>query len=309
MVFSTNQVRQLYVVKNVTSGKPGYTECVDKNGEIYFKQVNALGTPVRSDLVKKDNILWVSTTTPEQGKTPIKSVKVTLDSTVNEGNPIAGEDYILNIYIRQYVGMSDTDIYVKQGFVRGYADMTPAQFYEQLKVSLERNFAREPYPLLKFEAVEDGVIITEVEQEWRLGLKEQVPVYFDVHPTNVITNGDERIWGVVEDTTPKKQEDGSYSPALTEENSRSNGKTIADLEYFCMGERADMYRGIGWPHNLETKYLVDPSEEYYTVTIHYSYIGAGENPQKSEKDIVLVSSDKDTINAILAKIPDTKQFT
>lgn len=333
MVFSTNQVRQLYVVEDTASKKtdPGYLEVcenVTKNNQVYFKNTNKLGQISRSDLIKKDNILWITATTPQESRVPIKSVKVTLSQDVNNGQPIVGQDYILNLYIRQYVGMSDTDVYIKQGVVRGLANMTDVQFYEALACSLFLNFKRELYPLLKFSiggkevtdvkrdkvtgkltpcerneqgelvaiaATADGVTITEAEQEWRLGVKSQTPVYFDVASTTVYYMGDEAIWGNVEDTTPEKAD-------MNETNSYGNGRTIADLEYFCHGERGDIYRQIGWPHNIDTAYMVDPTKEYYTVTIHYYFVDGGESPQKSEKDITLVSTSASKLQEVIEKL-------
>ena len=103
---------------------------------------------------------------------------------------------------------------------------------------------------------------------------EQNPVYFEVQPAPVTVNGDERIWGKVEDTEPA--------------GTIANGKKIADLEYFCMGERGDIYRGVGYPNNIPTTYLVDPTVKYNVIDIHYAYVGSNESVQKSEKTITLV---------------------
>ena len=103
---------------------------------------------------------------------------------------------------------------------------------------------------------------------------EQTPVYFEVQPVPVTVNGDERIWGKVEDTEPA--------------GTIANGKKIADLEYFCMGERGDIYRGVGFPNNIPTTYLVDPAVKYNVIDIHYAYVGSNESVQKSEKTITLV---------------------
>ena len=55
-----------------------------------------------------------------------------------------------------------------------------------------------------------------------------------------------------------------------------------------MGERGDQYRKIGWPNTIPTTYLVDPSKEYNTIDIEFSYQGEGENIQKSKKSITIV---------------------
>ena len=301
MVFSTNQVRHLYVVNDFKTPKVLAT---DKTGDIsvsndkakthlYFnyKGVNGL---MRSDLIDTKNIISVKATDASSMSRELKAFTVTLDNTVNSGNPIAGQDYILRIAFRQYIGMSDEDQYYKYGMVHAYSGMSVSDFYKTLALSLVKNFSREQAQLVKFTLTNNSdtavpvdvttkadslnetykaLVINEVEQEWTRGIKACVPVYFTVQPTTVRFNSDDRIWGVVEETDPA---------GVVE-----NGKTIADLEYFCMGERGDIYRNIAWPHSIQTTYLVDPNMKYNMIDIHYSWIGDNENVQKSEKTLSL----------------------
>lgn len=300
--FSTNQVRQLYVAKalktpHVLAGDAAGSIAVKNDtakNHLYFEYKGA-DNLMRSDLIDIKNILYAKATDADDMAHELKAVTVTLDSNVNGGAPVAGQDYILRIAFRQYVGMSDEDQYYKYGMVHAYTGMTASDFYKKLALSLAKNFSREVVPLVKFvltnsddEAVPvdattkeesltetyTALVIDEVEQPWRLGIMEQVPVYFTVQPTTITVNGDERIWGTVEDTDPAGTID--------------NGKKIADLEYFCMGERGDIYRGVGFPHNIPTTYLVDPSVKYNVIDIHYAYVGSNESVQKSEKTITLV---------------------
>lgn len=301
-VFSTNQVRQLYVAKELKSprvlaadaaGSIAVKSDTAKN-HLYFEYKGA-DNLMRSDLIDIKNILYAKATDADDMAHELKAVTVTLDSEVNAGAPVAGQDYILRIVFKQYVGMSDEDQYFKYGMVHAYAGMTASDFYKKLALSLAKNFSREVVPLVKFvltnsdsEAVPvdattkessltetyTALVIDEVEQPWRLGIMEQTPVYFEVQPVPVTVNGDERIWGKVEETDPA--------------GTIANGKKIADLEYFCMGERGDMYRGIGYPNNIPTTYLVDPTIKYNVIDIHYAYVGSNESVQKSEKTITLV---------------------
>ena len=301
-VFSTNQVRQLYVAKELKSphvlaadaaGSIAVKSDTAKN-HLYFEYKGA-DNLMRSDLIDIKNILYAKATDADDMAHELKAVTVTLDSEVNAGAPVAGQDYILRIVFKQYVGMSDEDQYFKYGMVHAYAGMTASDFYKKLALSLAKNFSRETVPLVKFiltnsddEAVPVDVttkessltetykalVIDEVEQPWRLGIMEQTPVYFEVQPVPVTVNGDERVWGKVEETDPA--------------GTIANGKKIADLEYFCMGERGDMYRGIGYPNNIPTTYLVDPTVKYNVIDIHYAYVGSNESVQKSEKTITLV---------------------
>lgn len=300
--FSTNQVRQLYVAKELknphvlaadAAGSIAVNSDTAKN-HLYFEYKSA-DNLTRSDLIDIKNILYAKATDADSMAHELKAVTVTLDNEVNAGVPVAGQDYILRIIFKQYIGMSDEDQYLKYGMVHAYAGMTASDFYKKLALSLVKNFSREVVPLVKFVLTNSddetvpvdantkessltetykALVIDEVEQPWRLGIMEQTPVYFDVQPTSVTVNGDERIWGKVEDTEPA--------------GTIANGKKIADLEYFCMGERGDMYRGVGFPNNIPTTYLVDPTVKYNVIDIHYAYVGSNESVQKSEKTITLV---------------------
>lgn len=299
--FSTNQVRQLYVAKALktprvlatdTAGSIAVKSDTAKN-HLYFEYKGA-DNLMRSDLIDIKNILYAKATDADDMAHELRAVTVTLDSEVNAA-PVAGQDYILRIAFKQYVGMSDEDQYFKYGMVHAYAGMTASDFYKKLALSLAKNFSREIVPLVKFILTDSGdeavpvdattkessltgtykaLVIDEVEQPWRLGIMEQTPVYFEVQPVPVTVNGDERIWGKVEETDPA--------------GTIANGKKIADLEYFCMGERGDMYRGVGYPNNIPTTYLVDPTVKYNVIDIHYAYVGSNESVQKSEKTITLV---------------------
>lgn len=314
--FSVNQVRQLYVANEL---KSPHVLAGDKAGAISVKSDNAkqhlyfeykgADNLMRSDLIDIKNILSVKATDADSMSDELKAFTVTLDSNVNGGVPVAGQDYILRIAFKQYIGMSEEDQYFKYGLVHAYAGMTASQFYKTLALSLVKNFSREVVPLVKFTLTNSSdtavpvdvntkeeslneeykaLVIDEVEQPWRLGIMQQVPVYFTVQPTTITVDGDERIWGKVEDTDPA--------------GVIANGKKIADLEYFCMGARGDMYRNIGWPHNIPTTYLVDPSIKYNVIDIHYAFVDAGVSVQKSEKTITLVVPKVGATNSVSNKL-------
>lgn len=310
MTFSENQVRQLYVATAVKSSvaatdTAGTIAVISDTAKthLYF-QYKGADNLMRSDLVDPKSILDAKAT-PASALAQVMKVKtVTLDTTVNSGNPVAGQDYVLRISFRQYLGMSDEDQYFKYGLVHAYSGMTASDFYKVLAISLVKNFSREPAALVNFQlktadsAVDvtnqtkaseltgtyTGVIIKEAAQEWVRGIKEQVPVYFEVYPTTILVDGDQRVWGTVTASTG---------------DSIGDGKKIADLEYFLMGERGDQYRNINWPNSIPTTYLVDPTLEYHIFDIHYAYTGSNEGVQKSEKTISIVCADKTALNNII----------
>lgn len=306
--FSTNQVRQLYVAGALKTPNVSTTDAAGSiavksdttKTHLYFEYMGA-GGMTRSDLIDIKNILYAKATDADDLTHDLAKYKLTLDASVNGGAPVAGQDYILRIAFRNYIGLSEEDQYFKYGMVHAVAGMTASNFYKTLALSLVKNFSREEEGLLKFyletegtdagtvgtliEVTKDtkesaltgtytGIVIEEAPQEWILGVMEQTPVNFTLQPDTITASGDERIWGVV------KQ--------VASTSSIPNGHKIADLEYFCTGERGDIYRMVGFPKVLRTQYLVNPEVKYNVIDVHYSYIGANESVQKSEKTITIV---------------------
>lgn len=304
-VFSVNQNRQFYVAKKVVSSTPSDLGDLKLGGDtaktyIYFQHMGQGGL-VRSDNININSITYAKYTTATKLARKLVNYTVTLDSTVS-ATPISGQDYILRILIRQYAGNSDNNVAIRFGAVHAYSGMTASDFYIKMAQSIVGNMRHEQTPLLKVfvgtasnntevtkelaaKTLDDAkgtlsgtytkIVIEEVEQPWRLGVLKQVPVFFEVYPTDIVANGDDVIWG--------KAVQGTSTTTI------GNGKLIADLEYFCMGERGDQYRNINWPNNIETKYLVDPTKQYNVLDIHYSFSDEGIGVQKSEKDITIVA--------------------
>ena len=294
--FSVNQARHLYVVNSLGTSNTlatqdkavGYATLNKTTENEIFLSYRGVDGVLRSDLINIDNILYVKGTTAEDMAYPLKRFTVTLSQDI-----FAGQDYILRVAFKQYIGMSDEDQYFKYGMAHANASSTASSLYRDLALSLAKNFGKEPTPLVQISlqtssstvpvtsttkeselaGTYTGVILDELPQPWRRGVLAQVPVYFDVYPGTINANGDEVVWGSVVKSEP---------------TNIANGKKIADLEYFCMGERGDIYRSIGFPHNIVTEYLVDETKSYDVVDIHYYYVGGNENPQKSEKTITLV---------------------
>ena len=284
-VFSTNQNRQLYVVKaaKAAPAAAGDYAVSSVDGKLFIKYFGE-GGAMRSDLIDINSISYAKYTTANKMRTPLKEATISLaENAMEEGKPISGQDYIVRIYIHNYLAPGDAHTTIKYGAVHATKIMTVEEFYQQLANSLTQNFSREVQPLLTFTASASGVKIEEVEQPWHLGTMSLESVNFEVVPTTVTVDGDEVVWAVV---------DAKGKIPVTPSSSKyvKNGKKIADLEYFCMGERGDQYRNMGWPNVIPTKYMVDSEAEYDVIDIHYSFSDTGVNVQKSEKDITFVGS-------------------
>lgn len=317
-VFNTNQVRQFYVATSYNNsgaegGKTiddatvskGAIEAKCKDNELYFLYKGADGV-LKSDRIQLKNLDYVKAVKASDMVTPLKQVKVTLASDINEGKVVKGQDYLLRIVFKQFYGMSDQDQYIKDVAVHGTTAMESSSqvFYEALKSELDKCFSREigatksDNPYLKFTASANGLTIQEKEQEWNLGVGSVQRVYFDVYCTTIQFDGEEEIWGVVEDTTPAKAD------ATVGTNAVGNGKQIADMEWFYLGERGDQYRMMGYPNYIPTAYMVDPAKQYNVLEIHYAFTDTGVNSYRTEKDITIVAEQASVINSLVTAIND-----
>lgn len=408
-IFSQNQVRHFYVAKSCKSTNgtthlngsesagtiAALKDTVNEN--LYFEYMGP-GGQTRTDLVPFANIKSVSAVDARSLRRNLTKYVVSLDPSINSGLPISGQDYILNIQINRYVGMSDEDIQNKFGIVHGYSGMTAEQFYQTMVKSLENNFIREACKIFSFgyagtyaskamktnagitvtannigtagnklkfavdsinattskwvESIDSstgvktitaslkaddatigglktvmadnkdvtisgtsatavlvettavaltggattGVTVEEYPQPWILGRYSQVPVYFVLRCDKVLSGGEDLNWGVV-----SKASSSDYI---------SNGKEVADMEYFYLGERGDQYRNLGFPDSLATTYLADPTLEYSLIDINYFYKGDNESVQESDKTVTIAvpsvgttAADKNALaNNIIAAI-------
>ena len=305
--FSINQVRHLYVEKALkTDNNLLSTDAVGSilpkvdtaKTTLYFQYMSPAGI-VSSDKITIANIISAKATASGSMAHKLARYEVTLSALAPA--PVQAQEYVLRLAFRQFIGIGEDDQYFKYGFVKATSGMTASNFYKALALSLAKNIANETTPLVNIylnSKAADGtdvpvtsatkeaelnktdynkIIIEEVQQDWILGKMPQAFIPFSVQPTTITVDGEEIIWGDVKKVTSTKKVE--------------NGHNIADLEYFCMGARGDMYRGMGYPNNITTTYLVDPSKKYDTLDIHYSYIGSNESVQKSERTITIVCED------------------
>lgn len=301
MTTSENQVRHLYVVKSADD----ITPVKGLDGTLYFGLKDVDGKAIRSDLIT--NILHSKATSAEAMQRKLKAVKV----TATDADMIAGQDYIVRIDYRKFISQSDEDTYQEVGCARAkktgddvevvlkelaknlYAN-TKKQELVEIKAIVSN--AEKAITSLTDVDVVTAIIVREIEQPWTLGVKQEEAVEFSISTPLLTTATGEVAWATVTDETASSTVVG-------------NGKKTADLEYFLMGERGDIYRNIGWPKVVTTRYMADATKQYDYIDIHYAYAGTCEDVQKSEKDITLVipagtvaSADHSVASAVLAKI-------
>ena len=321
MVISINQVRQLYVAKALKTNTAALTTAGDivpkadtAKTTLYFQYMSPAGI-VSSDKIDIANIISAKATSSDALAHKLVRYSVTLDADV-AGAPVAGQNYILRLAFRQYIGLSEEDQYFKYGEVIARSGMTASDFYKKMAISLAKNLENktESTPLVNIYLISaaastdvpvtsatkesdlaatdyNQIIIEETEQPWVLGMMPQAFIPFTPQSLTITVDGEERLWAKAEVVTPK--------------NAVPDGHLMADLEYFCMGARGDIYRGMGYPNIIKTTYLADPDAIYDTLDIHYFYTGSNESVQKSEKTITLIAvndGSHTTMNALIGAI-------
>ena len=304
--FSVNQVRQLYAMKSGSACKTtvsGSTitqgdfanvgdvqvKCLDEGlkKEVYLLYNGAAGI-LKSDFIDLAKISYAKAIPASKNGTTLRKVEVTLNSAVNSGAPVAGQDYILGINFKNFFSSGDASQYYKDAAVHVTSSIDNAKkLFDAMKAALDVAFSREDdatltsNPYLSFTVSGSGstakLIIEAKEPEWVLGTMPQRPILFDVFCSTLYTGGDDVLWGTVADA------------AASDLTTIGNGKKIADLEWFCAGERGDQYRGMGYPNVIHTEYYVDPALTYDLLEIHFAFTDTGVNSYRTEKELTVVA--------------------
>lgn len=318
---SDNQFRNLYVMKAYKDSESTLAAVGDltlkvdtAKSNVYLVYKDTEDT-ITSDLISIKNLLYAKSTKAADMARTLNSQSV----TINE-NPVSGQDYVLNVEVRNFVTLGDDSTHIKFGAVHAVKGMTKSDFYKAMAVNLAKNLSREPSPILNVLLTKNGsaasskkdsevavllngkmqnlanltatetytnIIIDEVEQPWRRGVAQVEPVNFNTTCGTILMDGDDVIWGTVE------KEEGDHV---------NNGKQIADMEWFYHGTRGDIYREATYPDNFDFKPLVDETEAYSTLDIHFAYVGPGVEVAKSERTITVVCADAAELNKLITAI-------
>nr|UVX48512.1 MAG: hypothetical protein [Bacteriophage sp.] len=316
---SDNQFRNLYVMNTYKASESALTAVgdttlkVDTAKNSMYLVYKDTEDNLTSDIIDLKNLLYVKSTKAADMARKLNSQSVTLNE-----DPISGQDYVLNVEVRNFVALGDDSTHIKFGAVHAVKGMTKSDFYKAMALNLAKNFSREVSPILnvslnkynstgttntKVAVLVNGkmqnlaaltstetytsIIIDEVEQPWRRGVAQVEPVNFNTTCGTVLVDGNDVIWGTVE------KEEG---------DSINNGKQIADMEWFYHGTRGDIYREATYPDNFDFKPLVDETKAYSTLDIHFAYVGPGVEVAKSERTITVVCADAAELNKLITAI-------
>lgn len=313
---SDNQFRNLYVMNAYKDDKSALEAVGDltlktttDNSNVYLVYKDTEDT-ITSDLISIKNILYAKSTKATDMARTLNSQSVTLNA-----DPISGQDYVLNVEVRNFVALGDDSTHIKFGAVHAVKDMTISDFYKAMAINLAKNLSREPSPILNVYLEYKGtsttnskaavlingkmqniaalsetytsIIIDEVEQPWRRGVAQVEPVNFNTTCSTILVDGNDVIWGTV------KKKTGTTI---------NNGKQIADMEWFYHGNRGDIYREATYPDNFDFKPLVDETKAYNTLDIHFAYVGPGVEAAKSERTITVVCDTAVALNSLIAAL-------
>lgn len=272
MNFRTNQVLQFYVNNDKNTVK--LVNKTADNGTFWFTNTQDGKVVSRTDVIEKDKILYATYATAASMQLPTKKFTVAAPTEI-----VAGQDYVVKVEFTNYQGMGDMDMTVKVGAAHATANTDAKKLMDEIAWTLEKNLKSEYAPLVTVTVDESNNLVIEeaLQDEWVLGVTPNEGVNFRVYIAPIIVDGEEiNDWATI-------------TKAVGTEVIK-NGRKMADLEYFAMGERGDQYRMVGWPNVIRTKYCVDPDAEYDALTIHYAFVDSNEGVQKSERDLMIVGN-------------------
>lgn len=334
--FNTYQTRQFYVAGAINDNVnvPGETVApldiaVKKtaNGELFFSYLNADGILTRSDTFDPKKIVSLKKTTADKMARPLMAHKISVDAnavTLGASSPLIGKTLDCIITMHGVFDYDDANTYTFVASVVGNATntATAAAFHKDLAMAIAKALPvpDKLYPLVRVysngsevtaktaassvNGAAGGVVLVPGLQKYVRGKLTGEPINISVAFRLADGNYGDIVWGKDDDTKTVAQvntaDTSSISPAVYPAN-----YILADLEYFALGERGDMYRGFNWPHNYDTTYSINPNSGTYSVlTIEYYWQGGAENVQKSPR-MIQVAAPETVSNDIVSELYDT----
>lgn len=287
--FNTNQARHFYVAKTaaVIDGvvTPAIIEGMsvgdlkvvkDLEGNLAFLYKNADGIITRSDTIEAGKIQYYTRKTAAELALPLMAHTITLDTNNYAIADLAGKTVVATITVREILSYDAADSISYAAVVKVTNGMTAAQFYAALKTAIEKAMPKREYPYFTVTGGSSNVVLTMAPQKYRRGLMSNESVDLVVSFNIRGTDDNVESWG--KDDVAKSA--SATIPAVY---------ALADLEYFSLGERGDIYRGSTWPNNYEPTYMINPADNtfanYGVLSIQYFWQGNAENIQKSPRTI------------------------
>lgn len=318
--FNTNQARHLYVASAKKTSVAGVTDNGDialltnADGDFYFVYKNADGIVTRSDVIPAGNIEYVNKKAAADLARPLMAYTVAIDTDEVALTELVGKTVRLSIKVGQFVSYNDNDsVPVNVELACNATNTATAQaFHKALAIAIQKALPKKDIPYFhvylgsndvattaegSLSGTTYGVVLVPGQQKFVLGKMTGEPLTLDISGIAEVGPEDERAWVKVAVSTvaaANTKNTTSISPV-----SISGDYEIADLEYFALGERGDVYRGSFWPNNSEPTYAAVIGTGYDLLTVQYFWQGHAENIQKSPRTIQIAGS-----NAIVSALYD-----
>lgn len=261
-LFSVNQATQMYVGNATTE--------LTKNGDQYYLVTGPDSKIERTDIIKKDHILYQTTKTVADFNSKVNIPKITV-GTIAKGN-----EYVIRLTIVDDFGVAAADIKTIAVIAE---DTTAANLANKIATALNKAAARD---LKKaYVAAPEGAVVTITpEMDHLLGKKFVIP-QITVQVVNLKDDAD----------TMKINGDGGWVSYTSTPVAGSGLAKLKDYEYFLAGEKGDQYRGVTFPNDIPfVSKLGAATDKTVVNTIHYYEDLSNEAVQKSEKTIVIVGT-------------------
>ena len=279
-LFSVNQATQMYVGNATTE--------LTKTGDQYYLVTGPDSKIERTDIIKKDHILYQTTKTVADFNSKVNIPKITV-GTITKGN-----EYVIRLTIVDDFGVAAADI---KTIAVVAEDNNSTNLAKKITTALNKAAARDLKKAYVAADSDSGAAVTITpEMDHLLGKKFVIP-QITVQVVNLKDDADT----LVINGDPKKGGWVSYTSTPVADSGLAK---LKDYEYFLAGEKGDQYRGVTFPNdfpfvsklNLMISKLKEELKEAYddtkikVNTIHYYEDLSNEAVQKSEKTIVIVGT-------------------
>lgn len=302
--FNTYQTRHFYAAKAIDAN-------VDTNGDIdlkttatgeaFFVYRNADGLLTRSDLIKPENIVSLKLTEAADMATPLMAHTITVDTNAVTLSNLVGKEITLTVTLHQVISYDASDsIAVVASFVGTATNTASAAAFNKAVakalITAVPNMPEAPFKVFigsteitktladaSYPGSGDLVIVPAPTKYVRGKMSKEV---YEISVASAVkgSNVDDVAWAI--DTVAKS--------AISNNTEIPGVYALADLEYFALGERGDVYRGSLWPNNYEPTYAIDVTKDYNVLSVEFFWQGSAENVQKSPRMIQVAAEATDS---------------
>lgn len=314
--FNTYQTRHFYVAGAIADGavENNLDIALGKTAEneyFFFSYKNADGLVTRSDLINPCWIRSVKKTAAADMARPLMAHTIAVDTSAVTLANFIGKEFILTINFQEFIDYSPSSGFAVSVSVTGNSTNTAsaAAFHKALAEAIALALPEKKYPYLKVfsngsevtkaeakagsaTGSSGGVVLVEAAQKYVRGKLNGDPI-----PFTVSFDVEGEVWGT-DTPAPSEISDNTVVPAAY---------VIADLEYFALGERGDIYRGSNWPNDYEPTYAIDLSKDYDILTIEFYWQGTAENVQKSPRMIQIAAESGGSSAGVVDTLYDSVQ--